>query len=49
MIYVTSGFYVFQFDVSKLDPSGLNWAAGYRDISTLREYPHHPCCGGSRQ
>ena len=30
MIYVTSGFNVFQFDVSKLDPSGLNWAAGYR-------------------
>ena len=39
MIYVTSGFYVFQFDVSKLDPSGLNWAAGYRDISTLRDTP----------
>lgn len=39
MIYVTSGFYVFQFDVSKLDPSGLNWAAGYRDISTLRDIP----------
>ncbi len=28
MIYVTSGFYVFQFDVSKLDPSGLNWGCG---------------------
>lgn len=39
MVYVISGFMVFQFDVSKLDPNSLNWYTGYRDISNMTGIP----------
>lgn len=39
MIYVTSGFYVFQFDVSRLTTASLNWYSEYRDISSLSGIP----------
>ncbi len=39
MVYVTSGFYVFQFDVSKLTTGGLNWYTDSRDISGLTGQP----------
>lgn len=39
LVYVISGFYVFQFDVSKLTTDSLNYSSDYRDISGLTGMP----------
>lgn len=39
MLYVVAGFYLFQFNPSRMDPTQLNYWTAYRDMSGMTNIP----------